>query len=74
MVQGLNLVTYTGPTLAVEHALGALGSNVEWVYTWDGARWLRYFPGQPPYVNTLRTLEPGTAYFIEMQGSASWGY
>ena len=74
MIQGLNLVTYSGPALPVEHALGSLGSNVEWVYTWDGSNWLRYFPGQPPYVNTLKTLQPGVAYFIAMRGAASWGY
>jgi hypothetical protein len=74
MSAGLNLVTYGGPALPIESALGSLGSNVSWVYTWDGDHWLRYFPGQPPYVNSLKTLQPGVPYFIEMKGSAPWAY
>ncbi len=74
LTSGLNLVTYNGPPMAVEMALGALGSNVSWVYTWDGEHWLRYFPGSPPYVNSLTTLRSGVAYFVQMTGSATWAY
>jgi uncharacterized protein YkwD len=45
---GINMVTYTGPTQPVADALASIGGDVEWVYTWNGVRWLRYVPGMPP--------------------------
>ncbi len=71
---GLNLVTYGGPDLPVTTALGVLGPSVSWVYTWDGEHWLRFFPGSPPYVNTLTTMRGGVAYFIQMKSNAMWAY
>lgn len=74
MSQGLNLVTYSGKSRPIADALGALGPNVRWVYTWDGEQWLRYFPGSPAYVNSLTSLEQGQAYFIALRAPALWSY
>jgi hypothetical protein len=58
----------------VAAALASLGGDVEWVYTWNGVRWLRYVPGMPSYINTLTALQNGTTYIIAMERAGTWSY
>jgi hypothetical protein len=74
MSQGLNMVTYSGPTMPVREALQPIGGHVEWVYTWNGIRWLRYVPGMPSYINSLTHLQNGTTYIIALKHDATWDY
>lgn len=74
MSQGLNMTTYSGPTQPIRDALRSIGGHVEWVYTWNGVRWLRYVPGMPSYINTLAQLETGTTYIIALKHEATWSY
>jgi uncharacterized protein YkwD len=71
---GINMVTYTGETQPVAPALASIAGDVEWVYTWNGVRWLRYVPGMPPYINTLTVLQNGTTYIIAMERAGTWSY
>lgn len=68
------MLTFTGPTQPIHGALFSIAGSVEWVYTWDGERWLRYVPGMPSYINTLTELRAGTTYFIQLTHGATWDY
>jgi hypothetical protein len=41
-------------------------TTVSVVYEWDAVngQWNRYFPGLPPYLNNLKTMKQGGAYWI----------
>ncbi len=73
---GVNLVAYEGFPVTPAEAFRSLGTSLQWVYAWDpvGQAWLRYAPGAPDYVNTLRFVVPGTAYYISLTGAATWSY
>lgn len=76
MSAGVNLVSYAGFVQSPEVALRSLGEQVRWVYGWDAARgqWLRYSPGSPDYVNTLKYMVPGEAYYIAVDAASTWSY
>jgi hypothetical protein len=42
------------------------------IYRWDAVsgKWQRYAPGVPSYVNTLKTLRHGEAYWVIAKGQA----
>ncbi len=70
---GVNLLTWPNASQAAGTALEAQGNAIAAVYAWDPATatWTHYFPGLPAFVNTLRTLEQGRAYwFLASNGAA----
>ncbi|KAA0240787.1 MAG: hypothetical protein DYG91_10035 [Chloroflexi bacterium CFX7] len=69
---GANLLTWPGSNAPVSEALKGT-SGVSAVYTWDAAsgQWLRYIPGLPAFVNNLRTMEQGRAYWFVAKSTAS---
>lgn len=75
LYRGINLVTYIQPTARVRQALAGIEDNVQFVYQYDAAtgQWLRYLPGAPSYINTLRVLTYGQAYYIGTNAETDWG-
>lgn len=71
---GLNIVTFDGGPARVPAAIQTIAPSVNWIYTWDGTHWLRYFPGAPAYINTLDVMSPGVVYFVSLSQAATWGY
>lgn len=64
---GANLVTWPGNTPETPSALiAATDAAVMAVYSFDAATgtWLVYGPSLPVYVNSLRTLQPGSPYWV----------
>jgi uncharacterized protein YkwD len=62
---GANLVAWGGGT--VDPAVAFLGNTtVAVVYEWDPAtgEWKHYFPGLPGYLNNLKTMREGSAYWV----------
>jgi len=51
-------------------------STVAVVYEWDAAtgEWKRYFPGLPGYLNNLKSMKQGTAYWIIAKAKASLSF
>ncbi len=76
LTPGMTHVVYDGPAGWSADVFASLGSNLEFVYSWDEAhhRWLRYVPGEPPYVNSLAWVEPGLEYIIEVNSPGTWDY
>lgn len=74
--EGFSFITYDGPFAPATVALANIGPALESVYWWDAPneRWLRYMPAAPAYANTLSTLVPGEAYFIEVSAPSSWSW
>jgi hypothetical protein len=73
---GVNLVAYEGFPVTPAEAFRSLETSLQWVYAWDPPRqtWLRYAPGAPDYVNTLRFVVPGTAYYVSVTSATTWSY
>lgn len=73
---GFNLVTFAGTEQAPESVVRSLAPALVAVYEWDAAsgRWLRHIANAPGYVNSLRNLRPGTAYFVVLSSDATWVY
>ena len=63
---GSNLVGWSGKTGTASEAFKDLPKNVEIVYGWNAEtkQWERYAPGLPSYVNSLRNVEQGQAYWV----------
>jgi uncharacterized protein YkwD len=76
LATGTTRVTYDGPAGWSSDVFASLGSALDFVYTWDAAnqRWLRYVPGQAPYVNSLAWLEPGVEIVIGVNAAGTWDY
>jgi hypothetical protein len=72
---GSNLLTWPGGSVSPATAISA-NSGINAVYSWDPAAgsWKRFFPGVPDYVNSLRTLEQGGAYWFVAKGQNSLPY
>ena len=72
---GWNLV---GPrsieTIEVREAIGGIQEelNSVWTYDTEQDRWLRYDRFGPPFLNDLKNIEPGRAYWLYMSESAVW--
>lgn len=65
LAPGANLVAWPGGTTDPAEAFAG-NTVVSVVYEWDpqtGA-WKRYFPGLPAYLNNLRSLRQGGAYWV----------
>jgi len=63
---GANLVGWPGGNLDADDALEPLANVIAVVYRWDNENgtWERYAPGLPPYVNSLRRVVQGEAYWV----------
>lgn len=48
-------------------------TNVAVVYEWDATtgEWTRYFPGLPGFLNNLRVLREGNAYWVIAKAKSS---
>jgi hypothetical protein len=68
---GANLVAWPGRTAPPEDTLS--GSQIVAVYAYDSQTqtWLRYLSDQPAYLNTLKTLVEGQAYWFVSARTAS---
>lgn len=72
LVPGANLVAWGGGN--VDPAVAFAGnSSVAVVYEWDPAtgEWKRYFPGLPGFLNNLRMLREGNAYWVIAKAKSS---
>jgi uncharacterized protein YkwD len=71
---GVNYAEYSGPVRTAEAAFSSLGTNLRFVYSWDPAHgeWLRYVPGMPPYINTLKRVQDGQSLVIAVGSAATW--
>ncbi len=69
---GANLMTWPGDDTPMSEALKG-STGIAAVYSWDAAsgRWLRYIPGLPDFVNNLKKVERGRAYWFLAKGTAS---
>lgn len=72
MSEGQNLVAWTGsntsPSVIVEAQ-----PVVKTIYSWDAVnkRWLLYDRSVPGYVNSLKTLRSGSAYWFLATGNGT---
>jgi hypothetical protein len=73
---GSTLVTFAAPTMRAEDATESLGGALRAVYWWDASNgtWLHYFPDAPEYANTLKSLQPGLAYYVSVSFPVTWTY
>ena len=70
----MNYVQYSGPARPASAAFASLGSQLRFAYWWDAEHglWLRYVPGMPPFINTLREVRGGQSLVISVDGAATW--
>lgn len=63
---GSNLVGWSGASGPAPQAFKDLPKNVEIVYGWNPQtrQWERYAPDLPAYVNSLKNVEQGRAYWV----------
>jgi hypothetical protein len=63
---GPNLLTWPGGDTNIVQALGDSLGSVRAIYAYDEVHhaWVHYFPGGPPYLNTLDAIEHNTAYWL----------
>ncbi|MCA9844730.1 MAG: CAP domain-containing protein [Dehalococcoidia bacterium] len=61
-----NLVGWPGAEGDPETALAPIAKSIEIVFRWNAVtgEWERYGPGLPWYVNSLKKLKPGEAYWV----------
>jgi hypothetical protein len=62
---GANLVAWGGGT--VDPAVAFEGNtSIAVIYEWDPAtgQWKRYFPGLPTFLNNLKMMHEGNAYWV----------
>lgn len=72
---GANLVAWPSENMAPEKAFE--GTNtVSVVYEWDplANEWKRYFPGLPGYLNNLKTMKQGGAYWVIAKTKSSLNF
>jgi uncharacterized protein YkwD len=64
-----NLVGWPGTESDPETALASIADTIEIVFHWDPEteEWERYGPGLPWYVNSLKELAQGEAYWVIMK-------
>ena len=62
---GANFVAWPGTNMSPSEAFAG-NTTVAVIYEWDPAtgEWNRYFPGLPAYLNNLKTMKQGGAYWI----------
>jgi len=70
---GANLIAWAGSTQAAADAIRPYASSIQMVYDWDPKTrtWLRFGPGLPSYVNTLKELREGKAYWVIARAATS---
>lgn len=61
-----NLIGWPGASEDPGQALNSIAGTIEMVFRWDAATrsWERYGPGLPWYVNSLKQLTQGEAYWV----------
>jgi alpha-tubulin suppressor-like RCC1 family protein len=66
LLPGINLITWPAADASIGAAVSSFPRLTLAVYEWDSqtGSWKRYFPGLPPFVNTLSLLRNGSAYWI----------
>jgi len=69
---GANFVAWPGNDSDPAQAFSG-NTSVSVVYEWDPASgtWNRYFPGLPGYLNNLKTMRQGSAYWIIAKAKSS---
>jgi len=75
LVEGFNLVSFAGADgTSVEDAFASLSGTSYTVWMWDSQSqsYLSYSPDRPAFLNTLETLDHGTAIWILVDGATTW--
>jgi hypothetical protein len=72
LVPGANLLAWPGGDAPPAEALDGQGAGLRIVYSYDPATgaWLRYGPGLPSFLNNLKLLRRGQAYWFIASGPA----
>jgi len=72
---GANLVAWPGGNVAPSEAFKG-NNTISVVYEWDpvAKEWKRYFPGLPDYLNNLKTLKQGGAYWVIAKTKSSLSF
>ena len=73
LVPGWNVLLWEGPATAVGAAFASVRTRVDRVFAFEAATfsWRGFFFGQPEFLNTLRTLEPGALIWVFLNGDGS---
>jgi len=72
---GSNLVGYRSiQTVELTDALGAIYDELEsiWTYDTDEGRWIFYDKYGPAFLNRLKLIEPGKAYWVYVSDDCEW--
>ncbi len=72
---GANFVAWPGTNMSAAEAFAG-NTTVAVVYEWNPVtgEWSRYFPGLPAYVNNLKTMKQGGAYWIIAKSKSALSY
>jgi hypothetical protein len=70
-VPGANFLAWPGANVPADQALGGHGNVIQIVYSWNAATrtWEHYGPNLPNYVNSLKFLQSGGAYWFIATGN-----
>ena len=74
LLAGGNYVTYLGPTLPVQDALGDIAADIEAVWWLDPASsgWIAWSEAVPAALRGFAELEHGEAYFLIVSSAVTW--
>lgn len=74
LLAGGNCVTYLGPTLPVQDALGDIAADIEAVWWLDPASsgWIAWSEAVPAALRGFAELEHGEAYFLIVSSAVTW--
>ncbi len=69
LVEGWNLVPTVSRTITIADAIAGNEENVVIVYAWDAEKqeWLRYIPGAPDSMNTIKEFGNGRVYWVQVK-------
>ncbi|MFN0146821.1 MAG: hypothetical protein ACKVT1_09935 [Dehalococcoidia bacterium] len=72
LVRGWNNVAYLGAAKPPSEALSSINGQYSAVYKWNAAdqKYELYAPGLPSYANTLTSIKPGDAIWVDLTSEA----
>jgi Leucine-rich repeat (LRR) protein len=72
---GWNMVAFMGDKpMSVDEAMSSMAGKYTSVWTYDASisSWLRYIVGVPGFLNNLKQMKPGGAYWIDITQKSIW--
>lgn len=72
---GWNLAGYRSvESWGIPEVMSSIAAVLEciWTYETDTDKWHRYCPSGPPFLNDLKWVDPGKAYWINATGDSNW--